>query len=207
MKLTISSFGDGERMPEAYALGAPDAQNHVRFAGNRNPHLQWSDVPAGTQSFALIVHDPDCPSRPDDVNQEDRTVPHGLPRVDFFHWVLVDIPADLREIPEGAASDGVTPRGKPIGPTRFGVSGRNDYTDWFKGDPNMAGTYGGYDGPGPPWNDERVHRYVFTLYALDMPTLGLTGAFGGQEAREALAGHVLAEAAWTGTYAIYADAR
>lgn len=207
MKLTITSFDDGARIPEAYVLGVPDPQQHVRFGGNRNPHLVWEGAPEGTQSFALIVHDPDVPSRPDDVNREGRTVPHDLPRVDFFHWVLVDIPAGVTEIPEGAESDGVTPRGKPVGPSRFGVRGRNDYTGWFAGDPDMEGTYGGYDGPGPPWNDERLHHYVFTLYAVDVPTLGLQGAFGGDDARRALEGHVLARATWTGTYAIYADAR
>ena len=68
------------------------AQNHACLGGNHNPHLAWSDLPAGTKSLALICHDPDVPSRGDDVNQEGRTVPASLPRVDFFHWVLVDLP-------------------------------------------------------------------------------------------------------------------
>ena len=46
--------------------------------------------------------------------------------------------------------------------------GINDYTGWFAGDKDMAGNYFGYDGPCPPWNDEIPHRYVFTLYALDV---------------------------------------
>lgn len=205
MKLTLTSFADGEPIPGRYAFCVPDAKTHATFADNRNPHLVWSDVPDGTRSFALLVHDPDVPSRPDDVNQEGRTVPKDLPRVDFFHWVLVDIPAALRELAEGIDADGVTPRGKPVGPTPYGVRGRNDYTAWFEGDADMDGTYGGYDGPCPPWNDERVHHYVFTLYALDAPTLGLTGAFGGGDARKALEGHVLAEASWTGTYTLNPD--
>ena len=57
--------------------------------------------------------------------------------------------------------------------------GVNNYTDWFAGDEQMAGDYGGYDGPCPPWNDELLHHYRFTLYALDVPSLGLPGAFGG----------------------------
>lgn len=59
-----------------------------------------------------------CASEPDDVNQEGREVPASLPRVDFFHWVLVDLPADLRDIEEGTFSSGITPRGKggPLAP-------------------------------------------------------------------------------------------
>lgn len=207
MNLTITSFDDGAAIPGDYALCVPDDADHVTFSANRNPHVQWSDVPEGTRSFALICHDPDVPSRPDDVNQEGRSVPEELPRVDFFHWVLVDIPADVREIPAGTDSDGVTPHGKELGPMQYGVRGRNDFTDWFEGDADMEGTYGGYDGPCPPWNDERLHHYRFTLYALDVPSLELSGDFGGVEAREALVGHVLAEASWTGTYTLNPDLR
>lgn len=207
MQLTIDSFENGKPIPATFAFGMPAADDPVQLAPNRSPHLHWADLPAGTQSLALICHDPDVPSKPDDVNQEGRTVPHDLPRVDFFHWVLVDIPTTVNELPEGIDSDGVTARGKPLGPTDHGVRGCNDYTGWFAGDADMAGDYGGYDGPCPPWNDERLHHYVFTLYALDVPTLELEGAFGGAEARLAMQRHVLAEAKWVGTYAIYPDAR
>lgn len=102
MKLSSLSFSDNESIPERYAFGKIDAQSHVALADNYNPQFSWDDVPAGTQSFALICHDPDVPSKPDDVNQEGREVPADLPRVDFFHWVLVDTAADMREIDEGA---------------------------------------------------------------------------------------------------------
>lgn len=207
MKLTIESFPNGGTIPQQYALGVPDEKTHVSFGGNRNPGLKWSDPPPSTRSFALICYDPDVPTVADDVNKEGRTVPASLPRTNFYHWVLVDIPADVREIPEGAVSDGVTPRGKPVGPTKFGKAGRNDYTGWFSGDKDMEGEYGGYDGPGPPWNDERLHHYHFMLFALDVEKLDLPDSFGGQEAVDAIRGHALEQSEWVGTYAIYPGAR
>ena len=177
MKLLSLSFSDTESIPERYAFGRIDAQSHVALADNFNPQFSWDDAPAGTQSFALICHDPDVPSVPGDVNQEGREVPASLPRVDFFHWVLVDLPADLREIDEGAfPTASRRAAGRPLAPlgARQGV---NSYTSWFASDHDMSGDYFGYDGPCPPWNDALVHRYVFTLYALDVATLGLQGAF------------------------------
>ena len=207
MKLTSESLTDGLPIPERYALGVPHPDTKVTFGANVNPHLRWSEAPKGTRSFALICHDSEVPSVGDDVNQEGRTVPHDLPRVDFFHWVLVDIPPTITEIPEGAVSRGVTPRGKPLGATPYGRVGGNDYTGWFSGDPDMAGTYGGYDGPGPPWNDERVHVYHFTVYALDTDRLDLPDSFDGRDATRAIEPHVLDKASITGTYAIYAGAK
>ena len=133
-------------------------------------------MPDGTLSLALIVHDYDVPSRPDDVNQEGRTVPADLPRVDFFHWTLFDLPPDLRSIAAGSFADGVTAHGKPgpmivHGPVDGALHGLNGYTEWFAGDPDMAGDYYGYDGPCPPWNDSLRHHYVFTLYALSVDRL------------------------------------
>ena len=203
MKLTSQSFTDGARIPGEFAFCIPAAEGHVCLGANRNPQLAWADVPAGTKSFALICHDPDVPSKGDDVNQEGRTVPASLPRVDFFHWVLVDLPATLDSIKSGEFSHVVTPRGKP-GPQAAHDSrqGINNYTDWFAGDNDMRGDYYGYDGPCPPWNDEVVHHYVFTLYALDIEKLPLEGRFGGPEVRAAIAGHVLDEASLTGTYTL-----
>ena len=80
--------------------------------------------------------------------------------------------------------------------------GTNDYTAWFDGDGDMRGDYFGYDGPCPPWNDEIRHRYVFTVFALDIDSLPLDGKFGGQQVRDAMKGHILAEASLTGLYAL-----
>lgn len=203
MKLTSQSFSDHAAIPGEFAFAVIDPATHVALSNNRNPHLAWSDVPAGTQSFALICHDPDVPSSGEDVNQEGRQVPASLPRVDFFHWLLLDIPAAAREIAAGSHSDGVLARGKagPAAPDglRHGI---NDYTNWFAGDEHMAGDYHGYDGPCPPWNDSLVHRYVFTLYALDLPRIAVNAPLNGVNLRDALAGHVLAQASLTGTYTL-----
>jgi len=203
MNLTSHSFSDGNAIPARYAFGKIDPQTHIALSENRNPHLAWDDVPAGTQSFVLLCHDPDVPSQPDDVNQEGRSVPASLPRVDFYHWVLIELPAESRDIEDGAYSSGITPRGKagPLTPqgARQGV---NDYTQWFAGDNDMRGDYFGYDGPCPPWNDTIPHRYVFTLYALDVANLPLDGAFTGADVTRAMQGHVLAQASLTGVYSL-----
>lgn len=207
MKLSVLSFENGKPIPANFAMGIPAEDGPATFGPNLSPHIRWSDAPPGTQSFAMICHDPDAPSIGRDVNQPDRTVPYDLPRADFYHWVLVDIPADIHELPEGCDCVGVTPGGKETGQTPYGTRGINSYTSWFAGNPDMEGNYGGYDGPFPPWNDERVHRYIFTLYALDVKTLGLSGAFDGADALLAMKDHVLDSASWTGTYALYPAAR
>jgi Raf kinase inhibitor-like YbhB/YbcL family protein len=130
-----------------------------------------------------------------------------LPRADFVHWVLVDIPATTSELREGLDSDGMTPRGKAPGKTDHGVRGLNDYTGWFKGDEQLEGQYAGYDGPWPPFNDERRHHYTFTVYALDVPSLQLPAAFTYADVKRAIQGHVLAEAKIRASYAIYERAR
>lgn len=209
MKLWSDSFKDGVAIPGEFSFCVIDPATHVALSSNRNPHLAWSDVPVGTKSLALIVHDPDVPSRGDDVNQEGKIVPADLPRVDFFHWTLVDIPSDTQQIAAASFSDGVTPRGK-AGPTiansalKGARHGINDYTGWFAQDADMGGDYFGYDGPCPPWNDAIVHHYVFTLYALDIAHVPVDGKFAGQQVRAAIAGHVLAEASVTGSYTLNA---
>jgi hypothetical protein len=203
MKLWSDSWTNGDRIPPLYACGRLDAGSGVTFSDNLNPHLAWSEIPAGTKSFALVCHDFDVPSRGDDVNQADREVPADLPRVDFFHWVMVDLPASVHEIAEGEYSRGFTARGKQGPATLHGARhGLNDYTGWFAGDPDRSGQYFGYDGPFPPFNDSLVHHYVFTLYALDVERLPVEGAFTGQDVRRALAGHVLGEATLSGTYTL-----
>ncbi len=204
MRLHSDDFADMQPIPDACAFGKPGAAGEPCVpAANRNPHLAWTEVPAQARSFALVCIDGDAPTRADDVNAPDRRVPASLPRTDFVHWLLADVPADCRELAHGSCSDGVVAHGKraPAGPPGS-KQGLNDYTGWFAGDADMAGEYYGYDGPCPPWNDERVHHYRFRLYALDVPTLGLGARFTLADLQRALHGHRLAEAVLTGTYAL-----
>ncbi len=214
MKLWSDSFTEGGPIPPECAFGVIDPRTHVRFSTNRNPHLAWDEVPAGTQSLVLLCRDIDAPSVGTDVNKEGRAVPADLPRADFYHWTLVDIPVAMRSITQGMFSELVTPHGKtgPLVPfmVKNGTEhqlrqGINDYTSWFLTDPDMAGEYYGYDGPCPPWNDLRVHTYLFCLYALDVPLLGVEGRFTGPEVRLAIRGHILDEAQIFGVYSLNPD--
>ncbi|SDW73795.1 YbhB/YbcL family Raf kinase inhibitor-like protein [Marinobacter mobilis] len=207
MKIEVSGITEGQPIPEKFAFGVFNADDHMSFGPNRNPEVAWDKVPEGTRSFAIVMFDPDVPSVADDVNQEGKVVSRDLPRVDFFHWLLVDIPADVRRIPEGEDSNGVMPKGKPAGAGAIGLRGVNNYTQFLAGNPDMAGIYAGYDGPCPPWNDELLHHYHIELYALDVASLGLSGEFDGVAVREAMKGHILASARVTGTYTLNPDLR
>ena len=203
MIVSSESFRDGGVIPPEFAFCAPDARTHATLSKNENPQLSWDGAPTGTKSFAIICHDPDVPSKAGDVNQEGRVVPQSLPRVDFFHWVLVDLPPSVASIAAGEFSSSVTPRGKPGPAAPHGSrQGVNDYTGWFASDAEMSGEYRGYDGPCPPWNDELPHHYVFTVFALDVAKLSVEGSFGGADVRKAMEGHVLAKASITGLYTL-----
>ena len=137
-------------------------QAHTCEGADISPPLAWTEVPVGTQSFVLIVDDPDAP----DPN---------APKTVWVHWVLYDIPADARVLPEGVASGDLPPG------TR---EGRND---WKRT---------GYGGPCPPIGR---HRYFFKLYALDK-ALGDLGPATKATIEGAMAGHILAQAQVIGTY-------
>ena len=203
MQLVSNSFAGGQKIPAPYAFGVPDPKQHVAWGSNRNPHLAWSDAPAGTRSFAVLCVDGDVPSKGDDANREGRTIPRELPRVDFVHWILIDLPPHLTSIAEGEFSSQVTPRGKPGPAAAHGArQGLNDYTRYMAGNKDMSGDYFGYDGPCPPWNDLLPHRYVFTVYALDIDRLPLEGRFFGDQVQAAMKGHILAQASLTGVYTL-----
>lgn len=125
---------------------------------NISPPLIWDQVPTGTQSIALIVDDPDAPGRT------------------FVHWVVYDIPATVRQLPEKIAADKTLPNG--------GVQGINDFGKL------------GYGGPCPP---SGVHRYFFKLYALDQKLALAAGATKNQ-ILAAMENHVLAKADLIGRY-------
>ena len=187
MHLKSDSFEHRHRIPAEFAMGAPDG-----FGGNRNPHLAWSDAPTD----------------PSTVGRDDMEIPVEQPRADFVHWAVVDIPASVREIAAGSCSDGITKHGKqePKGPPGS-RQGLNDYTGWFAGDADMQGQWRGYDGPYPPFNDLRLHRYFFRLFALRVPKLDLPADFTAADVFHALQPHEITEAAIYGTYSLNASVK
>lgn len=198
MELQIDGITEGEPVPSRFAFCASGG-----MGDNVSPALSWSGAPEGTASIAISCVDPDAPTDPTDVNVEGRTVAASLPRADFAHWLLADLPADCAALPEGASGSGIVARGKPVAEGALGgVRGANDFTSWFEGDADMGGTYGGYDGPCPPSNDELVHHYVFTVRALDVMSLGLAPGFRLADFDTAIEGHCLASASVTGTYSL-----
>jgi hypothetical protein len=152
MKLTSPNFEHQQEIPQKYTCDGEDI----------SPTLEWSDVPEGTQSLALIVDDPDAP---DPAN----------PKMTWVHWVLYNIPADVRSLPEG-----LTAKDLPAG-TLQGVN------DWNRT---------GYGGPCPPIGR---HRYFHKLYALDgvLPDLNQPTK---AKLEDAMGGHILAEVELIGLY-------
>jgi len=198
MHIRSDSFEHRGPIPAAFAMGAADG-----FGGNRNPHLAWDQVPEGTRSFALLCIDTDAPTDPSLAGRADMQIPVEHPRGDFVHWAMADIPATVREVAAGSCSDGIARGGKAQSPGPAGArQGLNDYTGWFAGDADMGGDYFGYDGPYPPPNDLRVHRYFFRVFALDVERLELPARFGAGDVLRAMQGHVLGEATIYGTYSL-----
>ena len=150
MALTSDAFGDGQPIPQRYACDGEGV----------SPGLAWSPGPVGTAAYALIVDDPDAPSG------------------DFTHWVLYDIPLDVRTLPGGLrAGEGFA---------EGGVDGVNDFGQL------------GYGAPCPPRGD-KPHRYRFTVYALDAP-LGLPRGATRRQVLDAMRDHVLDTGHISGTY-------
>jgi Raf kinase inhibitor-like YbhB/YbcL family protein len=149
LELTSSSFRGGE-MPKEFTCDG----------GDGSPELAWGAPPARTQSFALIAVDRDSPL--------------GYA---FVHWVLYDLPAEKRELPEGLPKQEQLPDGSR--------QGRNDFDKT------------GYVGPCPP--GKSPHRYVFALYALDS-RLNLPAGATRSKVENALKGHVLAHGELIGRY-------
>jgi Raf kinase inhibitor-like YbhB/YbcL family protein len=194
LKVSVDAIQNNGPIPAEYAFCVPSPQGHTTSGANKNPEITWSKGPAATKSYAIIVVDTDVPSVFDDADKEGKVIKESMPRQDFYHMVLVDIPASQNRLAMGADSSGITPKGKKPGATPNGLRGVNDYTD------ATAGTFGGYDGPCPPWNDERLHHYHFIVYAIDVPSLGLRGNFTGKDAQAAIAKHTLAKGEVVGTY-------
>jgi len=129
--------------------------------GNVSPALNWSGAPKGTKSFALSAYDPDAPTGSG-----------------FWHWWVVNIPAEATKLPKGAGSGKDLPEGV--------LQGRNDYSQT------------GYGGPCPP--PGKPHHYVFTLYALDIDKFPADASQSPAVFGFYANAHALAKATLTGTY-------
>ena len=194
----VAGLKNGSAIPEKYAFCG---QAKRKNAPNLNPEVKWSGTPEGTMSYVLLVVDPDVPADAK-VVKRGRKIPEDAERMNFYHWVVIDIQPNTLIIEEGQDSDGVTAKGKAADFKPYGKLGINDYTKWFANDKKMAGEYHGYDGPCPPRKDQRVHSYRFELYALREPSLKLEGSFDGAKVVEAMEGYVIEKTTWTGTYTL-----
>jgi Raf kinase inhibitor-like YbhB/YbcL family protein len=196
MTLSVKGLEEGKAISAPYAYCAPSEDGKSQDGKNLRPGLSWKDAPKGTQSFALIMVDPDVPTDFTDAGKAGKTIPASMKRQDFYHWAVVDIPATATALPAGKG------RGHDKTPLGVGREGINDYATFMK--PEDPSIYAGYDGPCPPWNDEAVHHYHFQLYALEVPKLDLPEGFTAKEAAMVLKAHIIGMAEVTGTYSLNA---
>jgi len=194
LTVSVDSLKNGGVVPNQYRFCVPAEPGHVAPGPDKSPGMSWSNGPTGTKSYVITLTDIDnLAEQREKQNQEGMTVAASVARRTMFHWVLVDIPANVTSLSEGAESEGRVPHGKPQTPAKVGVRGLNAFTIFMAANEQMKGQWFGYDGPCPAWNDELAHRNVFTVYALSVSSLNLSGAFDGSAAMAAMEGKVLAK--------------
>ncbi|MBO1358377.1 kinase inhibitor [Acetobacter sacchari] len=155
--LTSATLINGAVMPQAQVYSGMG-----RTGDNLSPPLAWSGAPEGTKSFVITAYDPDAPTGSG-----------------WWHWVVIDLPATVTALPEGAGS----------GKGGLPESARQIRTDF--GAP-------GYGGAAPPPGS--VHRYVFTVTALDAPTLDVPADASPAYVGFVMNAHRLASASLTVLY-------
>lgn len=159
--VSSNSFKDGDYLPKDHILSADFGFGCA--GGNSSPHLKWSGAPQGTKSFALTCYDPDAPTGSG-----------------FWHWLVVNIPANVTELPAGAGSGGA----------KLPASALMTRTDFGKP---------GYGGPCPPEGDH-PHRYLFTIFAVKTEKLDVAADTSAAVVGFNLHFNTLAKAAIMGLY-------
>jgi Raf kinase inhibitor-like YbhB/YbcL family protein len=156
-RLRSDDISDGKRLPEAQVF------NGMGYTGgNLSPHLAWDGAPQGTQSFVVTVYDPDAPTGSG-----------------WWHWIVANIPANVRELPRGAGSGKASlPQGAIQTRTDFGAPG-----------------YGGAAPPPGP-----AHRYIFSVHALKVPRLEVDAGASGAMVGFMINMNSLGKATLTATY-------
>lgn len=198
LKVHLEGLDRAQRMPISSAFCAPPS--FAPETHNISPAVSWSKGPPGTRSYALIMTDLDVPKDLGSSTRAGTMIAADIPRKPFIHWVLIDIPPSITRLEKGQESAGFTPGPRPLGLTDHGRRGANVYSGYYPKDSPLAGPRGGYDGPCPPGNDLKPHRYVTQVYALDVAKLGLSGVFFGEAAMKHMSGHVLASGSTTALY-------
>ncbi|MEV0618307.1 YbhB/YbcL family Raf kinase inhibitor-like protein [Nonomuraea sp. NPDC050404] len=150
--VTSSTLTDGAPLPAAQ-MGGKDV----------SPQLSWSGAPEGTKSYAVTVYDPDAPTGSG-----------------FWHWAVADIPATVRELPEGAGDE--TGTGLPEGAYQL---------------PNDARARS-FIGAAPPAG-HGPHRYFVVVHALDVETIGVPAEATPAYLGFTISGHILGRAVLTAT--------
>src|SRR4051794_14050509 len=143
--------------------GAPLSDDQVADGGNTSPQLSWSGAPEGTKSYVVTCFDPDAPT------------PSG-----FWHWVLVDLPADVTSLDTGAGAEGASLPGNAF-------MCRND------------GGSKAFMGAAPPEGDQ-VHRYYYVVHAVKEDSLGVDSDASPAVVSFNLAFKTLGRAIIRGTY-------
>ncbi len=218
LTVTVKGLENGAPIDPRHAYCVPkDGLKSSETGSNVSPEVSWTKGPEGTVSYALIMVDKDVPTDFTDAGKSDKTIPADMPRQNFYHWVVADIPAEVTTIPEGtgkltrvdAVLEGKRPVGKPL---------LNDYAKFKPGQPKDI--FIGYDGPCPPWNDARIHNYHFQVYALSATSADyFSGSFKnpqgkeesykgvyefntGEQLYEQMQPHILAKGEVVGTYTL-----
>ncbi|OFX16913.1 MAG: phosphatidylethanolamine-binding protein [Armatimonadetes bacterium RBG_16_58_9] len=148
IKVTSSAFSEGQMIPPKYTCDG----------ANVSPPLAWDGIPTNALTIALISDDPDAPAKT------------------WVHWVLYNLPANVKELPENVKPEKKLANGA--------LQGTND-----------SGKIG-YSGPCPP---SGTHRYYFKIYALDK-RLDLQPGATKPQLLEAMTSHILAEGQLMGKY-------
>jgi Raf kinase inhibitor-like YbhB/YbcL family protein len=204
-ELTVS-FGKtepGRMLPPENASCVMARDGKARPGLNKSPSLSWTRGPAGTRSYAVTMVDPDVPVDRSAFNKENVPIAETAPRQEFVHWVLVDIPGDLSHLSQGIDGNGVVKAGLPLEQTTHGRRGQNG-----AGEGTLKnGPQGGYRGACPPFNDQRIHRYRVTVYALNVEHLQLPQLFTRADFLKAATGHILSSGAAELRYTLNSRAR
>ena len=155
--LLSNDLKEGEKMPERHVF------NGMGYQGdNISPHLAWDQAPAGTKSFVVTVYDPDAPTGSG-----------------WWHWLVANLPANTRLLPQGAGSgQDALPAGTIQARTDFGKAG--------------------YGGAAPPKGE--THRYIFTVHALDVEAIDVDENSSGAVVGFNVHFHSLGSASLTVTY-------